>query len=171
MLDERARRKPEFDGDNSQIRDSAHSHATVNNSGTGAVMPLGWILLQQPQNKVFERRREIVLMRREQFGLIVKNRVRNRDLLITTEWLSSREHLIEHYPERPQVGTCIHVLTADLLRRHIGYGSEANTGFTATMIARFGQSKVEDPHGAGGQEHDVARLQVAVHDSGDVCSL
>ena len=66
-----------------------------------AIMPPGWILLQQPQNKVFERRRDIVLMRREQFGLIVKNRVRNRDLLITTEWLSAREHLVEHDAECP----------------------------------------------------------------------
>src|SRR5438105_4743183 len=64
-------------------------------------LPPGRILLQQPQNKVFERRRDIVLMRREQFGLIVKNRVRNRDLLITTEWLSAREHLVEHDAECP----------------------------------------------------------------------
>src|SRR2546423_5701946 len=110
-------------------------------------------------------------MRRGQFGLIMKNRVRNRDLLITTEWLSSREHLIEHYAERPQVGTSIYVPAPDLLRRHIGHGSEANTGFTATLIARFGQSKVEDPHSAVRQQHDVARLQVAVHDSGGVCGL
>src|SRR5881394_885890 len=110
-------------------------------------------------------------MRRDQFGLIVKNRVRNRDLLITTEWLSSREHFVEHYTERPQVGTRIHVHTADLLRRHVGYGSEANPGFTATLIARFGQSKVEDPHGAVREQHDVARLQVTVHDSGGVRGL
>src|SRR5207253_11230175 len=110
--------------------------------------------------------RDIVSMRREQFGLVVKNRVRNRDLLITTEWLSSRDHLIEHYAERPQVGARIHVPTADLLRRHIGHGSEANAGLTATLIARLGQSKVEDPHSAVRQQHDVAGLQVAVHDSG-----
>src|SRR5438128_1626764 len=80
-----------------------------------AIMPPGWVLLQQPQNEFFERRRDTASRRREQFRLIVKNRVRNRDLLITTEWLSAREHLVQHDTECPQVGTRIHVPAADLL--------------------------------------------------------
>ena len=150
---------------------SVRVRARSRSSAAALRMSFGRILLQQPEHKAFERRREIASMRRRQLGLIVKNRVRNRDLLIPTKWLSSGEHLVEHDTERPQVRTSVHVLAPDLLRRHIGHRPEADAGFAQTLIPRFGQSKVEDPHRAVGQQHDVARLQVAVHDSGGVCGL
>src|SRR3982751_5403532 len=80
-----------------------------------AVMTLVPILLQQPQNQIFERCRYTASMRRDPVRLVVKNRVGDRDFLIAAEWLPSREHLVQHYAQRPQVRAPIHVFTADLL--------------------------------------------------------
>src|SRR2546423_12268616 len=46
-----------------------------------------------------------------------------------------------------------------------------SAGVAQTLIARFRQTKIENLHRAVRQQHDVARLQIAVNDASSVCCL
>src|ERR1051325_10555220 len=107
-------------------------------------MPHCGLLLEQPRHGVLDRRRDIASIRRGKYSVLVKNRVRNRDMLVPTERLSPRQHLEKHDTEGPQVRTSVGVPAPDLLRRHVGHGPETNAGLAHTLIARFSQSKIED---------------------------
>src|SRR6516165_8533109 len=100
-------------------------------------------------------------------------------------YLPSR-HFIEHGSEREQVGSSVQLLSTDLLRRHVGDGSEHTAG-TRQMFLRFDsrgthsnalrlerylcQSEVQNLRLHSARDENVRRLDIAVNDSFGVCRV
>jgi len=93
---------------------------------------------------------------------------------------SSAEHLVQHAPERPDVGPSIRGLARRLLRAHVRRGPEqdARSGHLERpgrdvgqvlvdprLLPRLGEAEVEDLDGPFGCDPDVGRLQVTVDDA------
>ncbi len=95
------------------------------------------------------------------------------------ERAASRQQLVQHAPERPDVGAPVHVRrSARLLGAHVGRGAEDDVagrlerrlhlGRIDVPIAgneSLGQPEVEDLDLAFRGDLDVRRLEVAVHDA------
>ena len=103
-------------------------------------------------------------MRRGKRWLIVQNRVGDRDVLWAVERRLSGQHIVEYDAQGPQVGAAVDRAAPDLLRRHVRHRAHHDARFSEALIARLGQPEVEDPHAAVREQHDVAGLQVAMHD-------
>src|ERR1044072_2299202 len=83
-------------------------------------------------------------------------------------------HLVKNRAQAEEVASIIQLLTAQLLRRHVGHGSRYNVdlrhnarAFTRqwSFLNRLGQSEVQHFHVAAGPDHDVFRLDVAMDDA------
>ncbi len=82
------------------------------------------------------------------------------------------DHLIEDDPERPDVAAPIHWLAPHLLRRHVGRRPHERSGAGGRVLpTHLGDAEVEDLHLAASGDHDVAGLDVAVHDARFVGAL
>jgi len=95
----------------------------------------------------------------------------------------SRQHLQQHHPEGPDVGAFVHRLAPRLLRRHVGGGSEDDTGQggpvrerrrlrvgtsrggPALALVGLGQAEVEQLDRAIARDLDVGGLEVPVDDA------
>ena len=87
------------------------------------VQPAVRILVQTPPQQLANRRRR-VRRQRAPLGLAFENRRnRVRDGLARKRG-ASRQHLVQHAPERPDVGALVDGLTARLLRAHVGGRAE-----------------------------------------------
>ena len=90
----------------------------------------------------------------------------------------SREHLVEHAAEGPDVGAAIDRLAARLFRRHVRCGAEDDAalghcrrgeGFrrlhraSGCRLQRLGESEVQYFHQTIGREFDVRGFQITVH--------
>src|SRR5262245_2301461 len=75
------------------------------------------------------------------------------------------QHLVNDYPERPDVCSAIGRQASRLLRAHIGERAGERMRAGAGDIAGLGNSEVEDLHRSARQNHDVGWLDVAVNDS------
>ena len=98
------------------------------------------------------------------------DRVCDGHVVLARERLPARQHLEEHDAKRPQIGARIR-LAADLLGRHVRHRPEKRTGGAEALVARFRQPEVQDFHRPVREQHDVARLQVPMHDAGGVRAL
>ena len=91
---------------------------------------------------------------------------------------SPRDHLVQHAPEREDVGGCVGRQPLQLLRRHVLQCADQCPHAGERLLrrdvrhpcaqghgGRLGQSKVQQPRPALG-EHDVAGLQVSMDDGG-----
>ena len=89
------------------------------------------------------------------------------------------EHLIEHAPKRPDVGSLVDDLSTRLLRTHVGGGAEDHAltrpvhchrrrlrevGHRSFAGHHFCQPEVEDLHSAVWCDLDVRWLEIAVDD-------
>jgi hypothetical protein len=109
--------------------------------------------------------------------LLVENRRSDDGTRRACECRSSGRHLVEHQPEREQVGPRVNVFTAQLLGRHVRnraddassvrQGRGRHRGLhrrgRGPLHRGFRQPKVEDFRTPRG-EKNVRRLDVAVHD-------
>jgi hypothetical protein len=90
----------------------------------------------------------------------------------------SRQHLVQHAAECPDVGTFVDHLSAGLLGAHVGGRAEQYpiTGpadgecrrlgqIRPPAVARFGQPEIEDFDCACRRDLDVRGLQIAVDDA------
>ena len=75
----------------------------------------------------------------------------------------TREHLVEHQPQRVDVAACRDLAPGLLLRRHVG-GRAASQIADRDLFRERGQAEVGDAHLAPAVDHDVGRLQVAMQD-------
>src|SRR2546425_13322284 len=72
------------------------------------------------------------------------------------------QQLVENRTERENVGAPIHLLAADLLRRHVGQAAEQLPTTSYGPIANVGDSEIDNFDPAIFQHHDVARLDVSM---------
>ena len=90
---------------------------------------------------------------------------------LAQEWHASGEALVQHQPERVQVGATIEAATAHLLGREVLGRTHHDVVAGEVLVARFetlGDAEVGQQHPSVGRDEDVARLDVAVHESGAV---
>jgi hypothetical protein len=92
---------------------------------------------------------------------------------------ASRQHLVEHAPEGPDVRAPVDRAAARLLRAHVGSRAENDAGASSDgrerrRLHRIGgtrgvegsrQSEIQHLHPAVWRQLDVGRLQIAVHDA------
>lgn len=98
--------------------------------------------------------------------LVVEDRVDHGLLVVATERASRGDHLVEHCTERPDVRPVIDVLSAALLRRHVGYRPCGCAGLGESCLPRrLGQAEVHDLGPALSRHHHVSRLHVAMDDA------
>ena len=82
---------------------------------------------------------------------------------------ASREALVQHEPERVEIGATVELLAADLFGRqvlgrahHDVVAGEVGVGRLETL----GDAEVGEQHATVGRDHDVAGLHVAVDEAG-----
>ena len=127
-----------------------------------------------------ERGRRHRLDPRDRRGLLFHDRRDERGLARARERLAPRDHLVEHGAEREDVRARVGFLALELLGRHVLEGPEDRAGLREVRGAghgrqrrqagllrhgrhRLGEAEVEQLH-ARLRDHDVAGLQIPVHD-------
>ena len=133
--------------------------------------------LQQPSHRPWRRARR----QRAPVRLAFENRgdrVRDR---LAGKCAAARQHLVQHAPERPDVGPLVDRLAARLLRAHVGRGPENHPSRVPPTVSRcfqpphppdlylfprckFRQPKIEHLHHAVGRDLDVRGFQIAMND-------
>ena len=87
------------------------------------------------------------------------------------------QHFVEQRPERIDIGARVHGAAGDLLGRHIGRCSDrmsrlgnvgARLGLELGLAHQLGDTPIEKEHFAVLADHDVGRLDVAMHDPFEV---
>jgi len=105
---------------------------------------------------------------------------------VAPKWQRSGTHLVQNHTEREQVGASIEFLASNLLRRHIGDGSQRTAG-TREMFLRLdgrgahgnalwlerdlGQPEIENLRLTAIRDEDVRGLDVPVNDALRVCGV
>ncbi len=100
---------------------------------------------------------------------------------LAAEYTVGRQHLVEHAAEGPDVGAPVDAAAPRLLGAHVAGGTQdhaglgglqhrrrgAHLGVRPRRVAResLGEAEIEQLHAAVLVDHDVRRLQVAVHDA------
>ncbi len=87
---------------------------------------------------------------------------------------ASGEALVEHQPQRVQVGPPVEALTAYLLRRQVlrrAHHHVVAGEIVIPAVETLGDSEIGEQHPAVGGEEDVARLHVAVDEPGPMGSV
>ena len=127
---------------------------------------------------MIERRRRAVVARKPR-RLFFHDGAEQTCRSLADDRLASREHLVEHYPEREDIRPCIRVLTLNLLRRHVLHGTEncalgrswirlgwkrRKVGLSECARLNLRQSKVQQL-GTGFGEYDVAGLHIPVNNA------
>ena len=74
------------------------------------------------------------------------------------------EQLVDHRPQRVEIGAAVDRLAGQLLGRHVAGRAEHQAGARSAAVGHAGDAEVHHSHRvAGGVDHDVGRLDVAVH--------
>ena len=103
--------------------------------------------------------------------LLVDDGVHQRRYVVAAEGQGSGQHFVEHNADGPQVGTVVHDETFGLFGRHVGGGTEGRSELgDAGRAGKLRQAEVHDLGAAALGDHDVRRLDVAMHDA-EVVSL
>ena len=139
------------------------------------------VLGQAGLHDVIETGRGERLERRDRRRFPLENGGNQTRPALSVESPSPRQHLVEHGPEGEEVGPAVRVFALELLRRHIrvspqdrpdlgegsmlgGYGRRRCGGVRRVSPPQLGQPEVQELRPRL-RQHDVARLQVPVHDA------
>jgi hypothetical protein len=102
-------------------------------------------------------------------GLLVEDRADDGLVASPLEGVLSGEHLVEHDPQRPDVGPMVEPLSPGLLGRHVGHRAECRPALGQRDAPReLGQPEVHDLGPAVLGDHDVGALDVPVDDAARV---
>ena len=121
------------------------------------------------RHRVVEARQRLGLLREDALGRLRHRRAGERR--------ASGEHLVEHRPEREQIGAMVDLAAAQLLGRHVVQRAQHHPGHgepeRLRVIGRrrreeLGQPEVEHLDSLPPGEHHVRALDVAVHDAAAV---
>ena len=135
---------------------------------------------------MLQRRRTEGLDRGDRIWFLFKNCSGDRDRALAFKGSLARRHFIEHRAQRENIAASVGFFAFHLLRRHVlershnrSFGGQGMTGRAQRLRQlrrsrgnghRLGQPEVHQLR-AGFRQHDVPRLQVAVHLAALVCAL
>src|SRR5688572_1224764 len=149
--------------------------AQIDGDVTRGLIAFVAVLCQAAVNKFLEFRRNVGSELANWFGVGMDETPQCRYRCLPIERTRARQHLIENDAEREEVGPVIDFVADGLFRGHVSHCAQrcANCrhgGLCGVCCARccccsFGDPEVEDLRDALGCEHDVAGLEVAVHDA------
>ena len=120
---------------------------------------------------------------RERRGLVFEHRDGDVARRLALERHAPRDHFIQHHAERPHVGAWVRLQPARMLGRHVigrppdrarnsrRVGARRRVRVNAREMLWFdelGEAEVQHLHDVVVPDHDVRRLDVAVHDAGGV---
>jgi hypothetical protein len=145
----------------------------------GGLKSLGRVLLETTIDDARERRWDVPFGHRQIRRILFEDRGHRVRCRLTVERAASREHLVEHRPERKDVGAMIRGHPADLLRRHVAERAQDDAGLRIGRrgrqgaqpgqrdvgLGQLGQAEVQNLHAPVCRDEDVLRLQVAVDDA------
>ena len=98
-------------------------------------------------------------------GVRVQHGVEHLLAVLAAEREPSRQHLVEHDAERPDVGPVVDARAARLLGRHVGRRPERRPGVGQAHVLDLGEAEVEHLEPPVRRDHQVRGLHVAVHDA------
>jgi hypothetical protein len=97
--------------------------------------------------------------------VVVADAVDHRGVGVTPERPLAGQHLVEHHPQRPEVGAVVHRPARGLLRAHVGHRPRRRAGAGERARGHLGDAEVHDAHPTARTHDDVLGLDVAVHDA------
>ena len=144
----------------------------------GGLKPVVEVFLQAPVDDPARGKRNRAVDLRDILRFLFQYRADDVGRALSLIWLLPGEHLVEHDPEREDIGEMIHGVPADLLRRHVGEGSHHHPGLTVAKGRRRRLRVMGERHGFllrepeienldqpfPGQK-DILRFEVPVHDA------
>ncbi len=98
-------------------------------------------------------------------GVRVQHGVEHLLAVLAAEREPSRQHLVEHDAERPDVGPVVDARAARLLGRHVGRRPERRPGVGQAHVLDLGEAEVEHLEPPVRRDHQVRGLHVPVHDA------
>ena len=133
------------------------------------------ILLETLRHEMLQRGRGHRLNRVHRLRLALHDRGDQAGARLPLECTLSRRHLVEHRAQRKDVRASVSLGALELLGRHVLKGTDDGAFLGQRFLVRctiesdgstrgFSQTEVEQLR-TRLREHDVARLQIAVHDS------
>ena len=135
----------------------------------GALRPVVAPLRQQPQDDPVERRGDLGPMARRGHRLRVQVLADDHDRVLARERGLAGEQLVEHRPERVEIGPGVGGAAEGLLGGQVGDGSDQHPLDRLARAAVGGrEAEVAEPGGAVVAEPHVRRFQVAVDDPAPV---
>ena len=148
--------------------------------GSGLVAQIPF-LFERPGDDPIQVVWQRVVDRARRHGVPVEDAIEDDRGRVAREALAAGRHLVEHDPERKQVGPWVQIFAARLLGRHVCDGADGGADDAREMLgARFedgvgpaqalrvrgelGQPEVQHLHLPAPGDEDVRRLDVAVQD-------
>ena len=129
----------------------------------GGLIPVVGLLGQRPLEHRVQRRRITGDHGLQWIVGFVKNLLQDRDI-VAGKGKAAGEYPIKHHTDRPDIGSSIGGLAQQSFRRDVMKGSDDHAGLgVAGKVLQAGDAEVDDLDVAIGLEHDVGRLDVAVH--------
>ena len=104
-------------------------------------------------------------------GIPVEPRQRRIGIGLTEKGDSTGEAFVQHETERVEVGATVELLAAHLLGREVLRSSHHHVRAGEIVAGRtepLGDAEVGQQHSAVGCDQDVARLHIAMHETGTV---
>lgn len=130
-----------------------------------ALIALRWCFAKSPCHDLCELPRDAVSPGREQRRVLVQDGVGDCLRMLPPKRKLSRNHLVEHHAQRPDVRPQVHGLGGCLLRRHVGNRAQSGPGAGKSVLAhKLRETEVDDLDSFARGDHEIGRLDVSMHD-------
>ncbi len=133
----------------------------------GEVLPgreaLARILLQGDVDQAFQCGRQERAARAQRHMRMIRDVEHQRHQIVGLERPLAGQHFVDHHAQRKHVGTRVEFAFGDLLGRHVGWRADHAGQLRGLAVDEMRGAEVADLDVAALGQHDVFRLQVAVH--------
>ncbi len=98
-------------------------------------------------------------------GLFVENVVQNCGDVLAAKRLLARGHFVQHHTEGKNICAAIHGFALDLLWRHVAGSAHGGGLLRGAVLHDLGGAEISNLHKIVAGQHDVGRLDIAMHDA------